>query len=112
MKHPGRLFLGVVCLATSLFAQDANSTQKKQVTGTICNSACVVQQNNLATCDRNCTDKTGATVLVDDQGKVMKISNPQMAASHMYKRVKCTAVPSEKEREESLEITELQDLTQ
>jgi len=107
MKHYGWLFLVVLCLATSLFAQDSNKKQQVQMTGTICNSACVQPVNGLSTCSTTCTDKGGDVVLVDDQGKVMKISNPKMAMPHMKKKVKVMAVPTEKEREEYLRIIEL-----
>jgi hypothetical protein len=63
----------------------------------------------VATCDPLCTDKTGEAVLVDDQGNVKKIANQDMCNSHMGKHVKMTAVPNEKEREESLRIMELYD---
>jgi len=101
------LFLGVLCLATSLFAQGPNDGPKKQMTGTICNSGCVQPVKDLPTCNTGCTDKSGDVVLVDDQGKVMKIANPKMAMPHMGKHVKVMVVPTEKEREEYLRIIEL-----
>ena len=107
MKHSAWLFLAVVCLATSLFAQDAGTSQKKEMTGTICNSACVQPVKDVPTCNTSCTDKSGDVVLVDDSGKVSKIANPNMAMSHMNKKVKCTVVPTEKEREDQLRILEL-----
>jgi len=100
------VFLG----ATSLFAQDSNKSQKKEVDGTICNSACVQKVENLNTCNTSCTDKSGDVVLVDDQGKVMKIANPKMATSHMNKKVKCTASPTEKQREDALRILEISEM--
>ena len=106
MKHSVWFFLGVLCLATSLFAQEPND-QQKQMTGTICNSACVQPVKDLPTCNTGCTDKSGDVVLVDDQGKVVKIANPKMAMPHMRKHVKVMVVPTEKEREEYLRITEL-----
>jgi hypothetical protein len=107
MKHSVWLFLGVLCLATSLFAQHPNDDQQKQMTGTICNSACVQPVKDLSTCNTGCTDKSGDVVLVDDQGKVMKIANPKMAMPHMQKHVKVMVIPTEKEREEYLRITQL-----
>jgi hypothetical protein len=104
MKHSAWLFLGVLGLATSLFAQD---DQPKRMTGTICNSACVQPVDDIRTCNTRCTDKSGDVVLVDDQGKVMKIANPTMAMPHMRKHVKVMVVPTEKEREEYLRITQL-----
>jgi hypothetical protein len=61
---------------------------------------------------RNCTDKSGDVVLVDDQGKVTKIANPKVAMPYMNKHVKCTGVPTEKEREQALKIMQLQELQQ
>jgi hypothetical protein len=70
MKHRGWLFLTVLSMATSVFAQDSKRDQQKQMTGTICNSACVVRQSDLPTRDTSCTDQSGDWVLVDDKGKV------------------------------------------
>jgi hypothetical protein len=106
----GLLFLVILCAATSLFAQDTNKTQGKEMTGTICNSACVEKVSDLATCNTGCTDKTGDVVLVGDSGKVMKIANPKMAMPHMDKKVKVMAVPTEKEREEYLRILQLTEM--
>jgi hypothetical protein len=79
------------------------------MTGTICNSKCVVQQSNAPTCDKSCTDTSGDCVFVSDRGHVMKIENPKMAMPHMGKHVKMMAMrePSEKEREETLRIMQL-----
>jgi len=110
MRRLTLLFLAVFCVATSLVGQDADKSQKMEVTGTICNSACVQPVNSVSTCTPGCTDTSGDLVLVDDAGKVMKISNPKMAASHMNKKVKCTAVPSEKQRENTLRIVELSEM--
>jgi len=107
MKYSVWLFLGVLCLATSLFAKEPNEDQQQQKSGTICNSACVQPVQGYPTCDNLCTDTTGDVVLVDDQGKVMKIANPKMATPHMKKHVKVMVVPTEKEREEYLRIMEL-----
>jgi len=103
MKRLGWLSLAFFMMATSLFANDAKD-QQKEVTGTICNSACVAPQSDLPTCDLSCTDKSGDVVLVDDAGKVQKIANPKMAMGHMKKHVKCTVAPSEKDREEALRL--------
>ena len=102
MKQKGFLLLGVFCMAASLFAQESGKAQ--EMSGTICNFACVQPVNNLLTCNTSCNDNSGDTVLVDDQGKVMKISNPKMAASHMNTHVSLMAVPTEKEREELIRV--------
>ena len=108
MKRAAWLVVAILCLATLVFAKEPKGKQKEmEMTGTVCNSKCVVQQNNLATCDTGCSDKSGDVVLVDDKGKVMKIENPKMAMPQMGKHVKVMAVPSEKEREESIRIMRL-----
>jgi hypothetical protein len=110
MKRAGWLVLALVCAAPLLFAQDAQEKQQgHEMTGTIFNSKCVVQQSNAPTCDRTCTDTSGDTVFVGDSGHVMKIDNPGTAMPHMGKHVKVMAVrqPSEKEREETLRIMQL-----
>jgi hypothetical protein len=103
MKHAAWLLLGVLCSALVLFAEDKGREMK----GTICNSACVTRQADLSTCDTTCTERSGKTVLVSDDGKVKTIANQEMAMPHMGKHVKCTAVPTEEEREDSIRITEL-----
>jgi hypothetical protein len=105
MKSTVWLFAGILCSAVSLFAQDQSKNQ--EMTGTICNSSCVVKQANVSTCDTTCTDKSGEAVLVDDQGKVMKLANQDMAMPHMGKHVRIMVLPTEKEREESLRIMQL-----
>jgi hypothetical protein len=102
MKHAVWLLLGILCSAMMLFAAD----KSKQMSGTICNSACVVHQSDLPTCDTECTDTSGDAVLVGDKGHVMKIENQQMAMPHMGQHVKMMAVPTEKQREESIRIME------
>jgi hypothetical protein len=110
MKKLMWLLVAVVCLAASLFAQEPNKSKQKEMTGTICNSACVQPVDSVNTCSTTCTDKSGTAVLVDDQGKVMKIENPKMAMPHMNKQVKVTVVPTEKQREEYLRIIELTEM--
>jgi len=110
MKWMGLLCVGVFCFTGLTFSQDASSKQQMhEMSGTICNSACVTKVQNLSTCDTSCTDKSGDCVLVDDQGNVEKIENPGMAMPHMGKHVKVHAVrvPSEKEREAEVRLIDL-----
>jgi CCR4-NOT transcriptional regulation complex NOT5 subunit len=88
-------------------AQNTQQGQSQQMKGTICNSACVVQQANASTCDPNCTEKSGSTVFVSDSGTVHKIANQDMASPHTGKHVTMKYTPTEEQREESLRITEL-----
>ena len=104
--HPWLLF-SLFCVSPLLSAQNFENTREKPVVGTICNSVCVQPVNGVSTCNTSCTDQSGDTILVDDDGKVMRIANPKMATSHMKKQVKCTVVPTEKDREDLLRIVEL-----
>jgi hypothetical protein len=119
MKRIAWLFLAVLGSVTFMQAQSSNNSMK--LSGTICNSACVSRVDNASTCDKDCTDKSGRAVLVDDKGSVKQIAdqNQGMCKSHMGKHVKMTAmrsdqppaaaVPSESQREADLRIIELED---
>ena len=104
------LCVAVLCFTGLLYSQEASSNPNAhEMSGTICNSACVTKAQNLSTCDTSCTDKSGDCVLVDDQGNVEKIQNPSMAMPHMGKHVKVHAVrvPTEKEREAEVRLVDL-----
>lgn len=78
--------LAIVLGSTMLvYAQD--KTKGTEMTGWVCNSKCVTQNADKASCDQNCTDKSGDAVFVDDQGKVIKIANPTMVEGAMGKKV-------------------------
>lgn len=46
-------------------------------------------------------------MLVDDLGEVMKVDNPKMALPYIKQHVKVMAVPSEKNREETLRLMQV-----
>jgi hypothetical protein len=111
MRRIAWLFL--VVLGSVILVQAQNSTHTMELSGTVCRSTCVTKVNNVSTCDSSCTDKSGAAVLVDDQGNVRQVANQNMCTSHMGKHVKMTAVPmemavpTESEREQTLRIMTL-----
>jgi hypothetical protein len=110
MRRMMLLCVAVLCFTGLLYSQDASSkSQSHEMSGTICNSACVTKADNLSTCDTNCTDKSGECVFVDDSGNVKKIENQAMAMPHQGKHVKVKAVkvPTEKEREEEVRLLDL-----
>jgi hypothetical protein len=109
MKHAIWLLVVAVFAAMSLFAEDAQNGKPQEMSGKICNSACVVQQANTATCDWTCSDNSGPAVFVSDSGKVTQIDEQSqpMCKSHMGKHVKIMAVPTQNERQESLKIERL-----
>lgn len=59
-----------------------------EMTGTLCDSKCVKQDAAKASCDLNCTDKSGEATFIDDEGKATKVANPEMAMGKMGKKVK------------------------
>jgi hypothetical protein len=110
MKPIAWLFLAVLCSVTLVQAQSSGGTM--ELSGTICQSTCVTQVNNVPTCDKTCTDKSGEPVLVGDNGHVMKIAKQDqpMCNSHMGKHVKMKArmaTPTESEREQDIRIMQM-----
>lgn len=93
MKRIAWLFLAALCAVT--LAQAQSSEKAMEMHGTICRASCVTQVNNVATCDRTCTDKSGDAVFVDDQGNLHTIAadSQDMCQSHMAKHVTMMAVP-------------------
>jgi hypothetical protein len=116
-RAAGILFAVVLCLTGLLAAQDSGGTKQsskaQQMTGTICNSSCLTQVENLQTCDPTCTIDTGDCVFVDNQGTVTKVENPQKCKGVMGKPVKIKVAPkeTEKERQKDLVIEELEEMT-
>lgn len=86
MKRIVWLLIAVLGLAISLHAEDTGKTT--EMTGWLCNSKCVTQSSGHAACDQNCSEKSGDIVLVDDQGKVVKIANQDKVMPHVGKKVK------------------------
>ena len=103
MKRNAALFTIVIASLFLLYAQDNPPTE---MTGWICSSACVTQTPGHAACDANCAtnDKGGDMVFVSDEGKISKISNPDMAKGKMGQQVKVKC-KMDKEKQ-SMEIIE------
>jgi hypothetical protein len=87
MKRIAGLLLMIMSSAVFLAAQESKA-QAHEMTGWVCNSKCVTQSADRASCDQNCSDNTGDTVFIDDQGGVFKIANQDMAKPHTGKKVK------------------------
>jgi hypothetical protein len=102
MKRSAMLFTIVLASLVLLYAQD---NQTMEMTGWVCNSACVNQSAGHAACDASCTDKSGNTVFVEENGKVSTISNPDMVKGKMGQ--KCTVKCKRAKDKESMEILEL-----
>ena len=107
MKRIAWLVFAVLCSAILTYAADPPKTE--QLTGTICDAKCVTQNSNTATCDPNCSEKSGRAVFVDDNGSVMQVTNQSICKSHMGKHVKMMATPTENQREQSIRIQTLEE---
>lgn len=95
----------VLCSAAFLSAQ--KSSMSKEMNGTICNSKCVLQTPDYATCDPKCDITGGTDVFIDDAGRVNKIANQDMCTSHEGKHVTMTVVPAGTEEVQTYTIQEL-----
>src|SRR5208337_5518756 len=110
MKRLAWLFLAVLCSAILLNAEDTGNT----MSGWVCDSKCVVQNAGRNTCDATCTERSGDTVFISDQGEISTVSNPDVCASHMGKHVKAKATHVEQDindkvRRDTINIQELRD---
>jgi hypothetical protein len=107
MKRSVALLTIVLTSLILLYAQDnkyAQGNKVEEMTGWICNSACVAQSAGQSTCDAKCKDKSGDAVFVDDQGRVSKITNQDMAKGKMGQKVKVKCSWKDKESMEILQI--------
>lgn len=75
-------------LLASLILLYAQDNKPMEMTGVICNSSCINQSAGHASCDANCTDKSGPAVFVEDNGTVSKINNPETVKGKMGQKVK------------------------
>jgi hypothetical protein len=91
MKSIAWLLAAVVISAASLYADDMG--KMTDMSGILCNSKCVTQNAGHSACDASCADKSGDVVLVDDQGKVFKITNQDKVNAHAGKKVKMKCKP-------------------
>lgn len=89
MKRHALLLTIAISSAILLYAQEKQPTE---MSGWICSSACVKQNAGQASCDTDCAtkDKSGETIFVGDDGKISKISNPDMAKGKMGQQVRMT----------------------
>jgi hypothetical protein len=84
MRRLAWLFMAVLCLTALLNAEN------KTMSGWVCDSSCVVQNGDRASCDATCTETSGNVVFISDDGVVSTIDNPDICASHMNKHVRAS----------------------
>jgi len=91
MKRMAWLLIAVLVSAISIHAEDTGKATT--MTGWLCNSKCVTQSSGHAACDQKCAEESGEIVLVDDNGRVLKIANQEKVKPHSGKKVKMNCRP-------------------
>ena len=84
MKRIACLMLMVSCCTILLMAAD----EANQMTGWLCDSKCVVQNDGRTACNQKCTEHSGNAVFIDDQGRIFQVANGSSWDQYMNKRVK------------------------
>jgi len=101
MKRLLVLMALVVGITTLLSAGE--KSKPSQMSGIICDQKCVKQDaSGKSACDSSCTEQSGEAVLVDNEGKAWKVTNPDICKGHMGKKVKVKC--NKKEDQQSVEI--------
>ena len=106
MKRLISLLFVALCPTVLVVAQ--NSGVAAPTIAAVCNSACVTEVNGVAACDRECTDRSGHCVALDDQGNFSKVQNRDECRGITYRPVKSSgAKETEQQAERDLRIEEL-----
>ena len=73
---------------TSKGGTDQGAAMKgTEMTGMLCDTKCVKQDGDKASCNPDCTRNSGEVTFIDDDGKATKVANPEVARGKMGKRV-------------------------
>lgn len=94
----------VLALAGLAYAGEGNNAIVT-MTGVICDSKCVVQKADQATCNKTCSQQSGEYVFLTGQN-VLQISNPEMVKPFAGKRAKVKCAPS-KDKPGMMEVFEI-----
>ena len=90
MRRMAMLLVFVLGSMIALHAQDASQDKgmKKEMTGTLCNAANVVENAGKATCDASKGGGSEEMVFIDDQGRATTIANPEKMKGMSGQKVK------------------------
>lgn len=94
MKKIATLLVFVLGSLVALYGQQSSkgsdSSQMKEMVGTICNADNVTQAGGQSTCDESKGGKSAEWVFISDEGKATKIANPDvLKGMHGKMKVKC-----------------------
>ena len=89
-RTAGLLVMFLLCSMIALHAQDQSQdkSMRKEMTGTLCNAANVVETAGKATCDPSKSGGSDDMVFIDDQGKATTIANPEKMKGMSGQKVK------------------------
>jgi len=73
---------------TSKGGTDQGAMKGTEMTGMLCDSKCVKQDGDKASCNSDCSRNSGEVTFIDDEGKASKVANPEIATGKMGKNVK------------------------
>ena len=104
MKQIVWLLIAVMGSTMLLYAEESNKASVT-MTGVICDSKCVVQRPDQASCNKKCTEQSGEYVFLTGEN-VLQISNPAMVKSFRGKRAKVKCAPS-KDKPGMMEVYEI-----
>jgi hypothetical protein len=96
---------GLVLALTGLAYAGEDNHATVTMTGVICDSKCVVQNTDQATCNKKCSEQSGEYVFLTGQN-ALQISNPEMVKPFAGKRAKVKCAPS-KDKPGSMEVFEI-----
>jgi hypothetical protein len=96
---------GIVLALAGLAYADEGNNATVTMTGTICDSKCVVQTTDQATCNKKCSEQSGEYVFLTGQN-ALQISNPEMVKPFAGKRAKVKCAPS-KDKPGMMEVFEI-----
>ena len=91
MKRIAWLLAPVLLSAVSLYAEDMS--KDAGMSGVLCNSNGVVQNEGHAACDQAYAGQGGEVVFVDQQGRVFKIANQDKVVLRAGKKAKTKSKP-------------------
>lgn len=93
-------------------SQGSDSSQMKEMVGTICNADNVSQAGAQATCDESKGGKSAEWVFISDEGKATKIANPDaLKGMHGKMKVKCQMKKAAGDGQEQMYVYDVTHLT-
>ena len=101
-------WLPFMVLGSTAFVVAQNASVPKQMNAAVCNSACVTKVDNLLTCDRSCTDRSGHCVAVTDGGTLTNVADRQQCTGFTHQPTKTNAMRKKTESDAEKDLRDRQ----